>query len=146
MSEGQLIAKLSLIASEIRHENELIGQRTTWLVIAQSFLFGTFVAVVGQRSEGARTSIGALLFVLIPFVGVLLPVLVLLAVGAASFAIWEWRAEHDRLCEGSAAKDLDWPRLGHRFLLTVFGHALPVGVSIGFLLAWIVVLIAMRRA
>jgi hypothetical protein len=49
VSEPVLIAKLNLIASEIKHEDELIGQRTTWLVISQSFLFGTFVAVMALR-------------------------------------------------------------------------------------------------
>ena len=49
MSEDVLIAKLNMIAAEIRHEDDLIGSRMSWLVISQSFLFGTFVALVGQR-------------------------------------------------------------------------------------------------
>jgi hypothetical protein len=115
VSEPVLIAKLNLIASEIKHEDDLIGQRTTWLVISQSFLFGTFVAVV---SLGGGTSMAAalakLLIVVIPFVGVLLPVVVLFAVYAAAHATQQWRAEQDRLCEMPEGKQLDWPRLKHR--------------------------------
>jgi hypothetical protein len=41
-------SQAELIASEIRHEDDLIGQRTIGLVISPSFLFGTFAAVNGQ--------------------------------------------------------------------------------------------------
>ncbi len=73
--------------------------------------------------------------------GVLLPGLVLLAMGAATYAISQWRAERERNCEMSKAKQLDWPRLRHRSLVTALGHLLPVAVSAGFLLAPLVILI-----
>ena len=49
MSDEALIAKLNMIAAEIMHEDDLVGQRMGWLVVSQSFLFGTFVALVGQK-------------------------------------------------------------------------------------------------
>jgi hypothetical protein len=36
-----------------------------------------------------------LLFIVIPLLGALMPILVLLPVCAAIYAIWQWRAEHD---------------------------------------------------
>lgn len=33
----ELVAKLNLISARIQHEDNLIGQRTTWLVMSQSF-------------------------------------------------------------------------------------------------------------
>lgn len=48
MREDLLIAKFNVIESKSRLEDVLIGQRTTWLGISQSFLFGRFVAVIGQ--------------------------------------------------------------------------------------------------
>ncbi len=82
MSEDSLIARLDMIEAQMRHENDLIGQRMGRLVISQSFLFGTFATLVGLRGVGTEAA-GAvrLLLVLIPLVGVLLPVLVLPAVG-----------------------------------------------------------------
>jgi hypothetical protein len=66
-NEQLLIAKLNLIASEIKHEDDLIGQRTTWLVISQSFLFGTFVAILAlKREPGMAAAFAKLLLVVIP--------------------------------------------------------------------------------
>jgi len=40
MSERTLIARLNMIDAQVRHEDDLISQRVSWLVISQSFLFG----------------------------------------------------------------------------------------------------------
>ena len=142
MDENSLIARLNMIAAQIMHEDNLIGQRMSWLVISQSFLFGTFATLVGLRvvvSEAAGAV--RLLIILIPLVGVMLPVLVLVAMGAATYAISQWRAERDRILEMPEAKQLDWPRLKHQSRVNLLGQLLPFAVSLGFLLAWIVILI-----
>jgi len=144
--EESLTAKLNMIAAQMRHEDELIGLRMSWLVISQSFLFGTFATLVGLRGvAGTAADAVRLLLVLIPAVGVFLPVLVLVAVGAATYAISQWRAECDRICNLPEAKDLDWPSLRHSRLVTVLGHSLPIVASIGFLLAWLVILVLVER-
>jgi len=144
VSEQALIAKLSLIASEIKHEDDLISQRTTWLVISQSFLFGTFVAVLGLKTEaGLAAAFTKLLVVVIPFVGVLLPIVVLLALYAAGSAIRQWRAEHDRLCGTPEGKALEWPRLQHRTAVVFLGHLLPITAAAGFVLAWVTIMITL---
>jgi hypothetical protein len=101
LGEGSLIDRLNMIDAQLRHEDDLIGLRMSWLVISQPFLFGTFATLVGLRSV-VGTAAGAvkLLLVLIPAVGVFLPVLV-----------------------------------------TALGHSLPIVASVGFLLAWLVILI-----
>jgi len=142
MSEDTLIAKLNMIAVQINHEDELIGVRVSWLVISQSFLFGTFASLVGLKGvAGHEAGAVTLLLNLIPLVGIFLPVLVLVAVGAATYAIWQWRAEHDRICKMDEAKQLDWPDLKHRGLVSLMGHLLPIVGSVGFLLAWLLLLI-----
>jgi hypothetical protein len=144
VSEDVLIAKLNLIASEIKHEDDLIGQRTTWLVISQSFLFGTFVAVLSLPGETAMEAAYAkLLVVVIPLVGVLLPIVVLLALYAAASAIRQWRAEQDRLCGMPEGQELDWPRLKHRTQVVLLGNLLPVAVALGFALAWVAIMITL---
>ena len=147
MDEDSLIARLNKIDAEIRHEDGLIGVRMSWLVISQSFLFGTFATLVGQRTVvGSATGAVRLLLILIPLVGVFLPLLVLVAMGAGSYAISQWRAERDRICEMPEAKQLDWPRLKQRKTVTLLGNLLPIAASIGFLLAWLVILITMETA
>ena len=99
---------------------------------------------MGERGiAGAAAGAVRLLLILIPLVGALLPVLVLVAVGAANYAMSQWRAELDRICELPEARQLDWPRLRHRSLVTGLGTLLPIAVSVGFFLAWAVILIKM---
>ncbi len=146
MSENTLIAKLNMIASKIQHEDNLIGQRTTWLVISQSFLFGAFVAVVAEVGRaGTVPPLAKLLLVVIPLMGMLLPALVLLAVGAATFSLRQWRAERERILVTPEAGNLDWPRLDRRAVL-VLGQLLPHATALGFLAAWIAILIQIRNA
>jgi hypothetical protein len=145
MNEQLLIAKLNMIAAQINHEDDLIGVRVSWMVISQSFLFGTFVALLGLKGVvGPEAGAVMLLLTLIPLVGMFLPVLVLVAVGAATYAIWQWRVEHDRICKMAEARQLDWPDLKHRRLVSLMGHLLPILGAIGFLLAWSVILIKME--
>jgi hypothetical protein len=147
MREETLIVKLNLIASEIKHEDDLIGQRTTWLVISQSFMFGTFVALLSLKSEtGMAAAFAKLLLWVIPLVGVLMPVVILLALYAAASAIRQWRLEHDRLCATPEGKELDWPRLKHRTLVVLLGQLLPVSVAGGFALAWVAIMITLGVA
>jgi len=144
MTEELLVTKLTMIASQIQHEDDLMGQRTNWLVVSQSFLFGTFVAVIGlPTATGMAASFAKLLLVLIPLVGVLLPIVVTLGVYAAANAIRQWRVEHDRLCGTPEGKALEWPRLEHRTRLVALGHLLPVTVAGGFTLAWVVIMITL---
>jgi len=142
MDEEALIARLNMIAAEMKHEDDLISQRMSWLVISQSFLFGTFATLVSLTGVTGPPAVAVtFLLALIPLVGVFLPALVLLAMGAASYAISQWQAEHDRIRAMPEAKQLDWPRLKHRRLVTALGQSLPTVVSVGFLLAWLAVVI-----
>ena len=143
MGEGLLITKLNMIDAQIQHEDDLIGQRMSWLVISQSFLFGTLATLIGQRGLADPGAV-RLLLVLIPLVGGLLSVLVLAAVGAANYAMWQWRAALDRICALPEARQLDWPRLRYRRRMTVLGDLLPIAVSGGFFLAWVVILSKME--
>jgi len=124
VGEGLLITKLNMIDAQIQHEDDLIGQRMSWLVISQSFLFGTLATLIGQRGLADPGAV-RLLLVLIPLVGGLLSVLVLAAVGAANYAMQQWRVAIDRICALPEARQLDWPRLRHRRRTTMLGDLLP---------------------
>jgi hypothetical protein len=139
-----MIRKLEAIASEIKHENDLIGQRTTWLVMGQSFLFAAFASLLQQGDVTVITRGVKLMRLLIPLVGLLMPMLVLLAVSGATDAIWYWRTEHARLYKVLEAKGLAWTPFGPTTWMTVTGQVLPNAVSVGFALAWTVILLRLR--
>ena len=142
MGEDSLIVRLNKIDADIRHEDDLIGQRMSWLVISQSFLFGSLVTLMEQTViAGEAASEVKLLHILIPLVGLLLPVLVLVAMVAAQYAMSQWRAEADRICELPEARQLGWPRLRRQNAVSVLGNLLPIVASVGFFLAWVVILI-----
>jgi hypothetical protein len=141
LNETLMIAKLNLIASKIAHEDNLVGQRVTWLVMSQSFLFGAFAALLAGMRDGIMpAALAKLLSVVIPLVGILLPFLVLLAVGAATGALSKWRAERARILATPEGKALDWPHVEHRMGL-IFGQLLPPAAALGFLLAWVAILV-----
>lgn len=146
LTEDFLITKLNAIVSEIKREDDLIGQRTTWLVMGQSFMFGAFASLIVQVNASTATQVVKLLRIMIALVGLVLPVLVLLAVSAAIFTIWRWRAEHERVCKILEAQGLDWPHVGHNSWVMIIGHLLPIAVAFGFTLAWIFILIQLRNA
>jgi hypothetical protein len=142
VDEEALIARLNMVAAEMRREDDLIGQRMSWLVMSQSFLLGTFVALVGLKgAEGQAAAAVGFLLVLVPLVGALLPALVLLAMGAALYAMSQWRDEYDRILQTPQGAQLGWPRLKHQSLVRMLGQSLPIVVSGGFLLTWLAVLI-----
>ena len=137
VSQELLIAKHNMLSAEIKHEDNLIGQRMTWLVISQSFLFGTFVTLLGQMNQRSDR----LAFTLVTLVGLAMPLLVLIGVGTAISLIWRWRLQQERLYELPGAKELDWPRLKPWRRTILLGHLVPVLVPIGFLIVWTVILV-----
>jgi hypothetical protein len=76
-------------------------------------MLAAFASLIVQVNASTATRVVKLLRVMIPLVGFLLPVLVLLAVTAATFAIWHWRAEYGRIFDILEKKGLNWPHVGH---------------------------------
>ena len=141
LSQELLRTKHEMLAAEIKHEDNLIGQRMTWLVISQSFLFGTFVTLLGQANLRSER----LALTLVGLVGLGMPTLVLISVGTAISVIWRWRLQQERLYELPGAKELDWPRLKNWKRTMMLGHLVPILVPLGFLIVWTVILVRIGR-
>ena len=75
-----------------------------------------------------------------------MPVLVLLAVSAATYAIWQWRRERDQLYKELEASGLEWPSIGPDTWVTATGHVLPIVVALSFVVAWTVIIVRLRTA
>ena len=146
MAENYLITRLKAIVSAIEHEDDLIGQQTTWLVMGQSFLFAAFASLLQQGDVTVISRGVRLMRLLIPLVGLLMPVLVLLAVSAATYEIWRCRCEHNRLCRVLETQGLEWLPVGPSTWVAATGQVLPIAVSLGFAVAWTVILIRLRTA
>lgn len=49
------LANLSIILDQVRHENELMNHRMTWLWTVQGLLFASFGLLLGQASDTVAT-------------------------------------------------------------------------------------------
>src|ERR671923_2437260 len=79
------------IRSEIKHEDDLIGQRVSWFTAAQAFLL-TALAIAHQGKTSLPTPANNALFPLIPIVALCASVLIFCGVVAGIAALFQWRA------------------------------------------------------
>jgi len=140
LTEDMLVTRLNLITSEINHEDDLMGQRTTWLVMSQSFLFGAYASLVGRPATAAVEHMIRLLDLMIPLVGLVLPILVLPALGAAISMVWQLRADRERIYAMLEGKGVEGSKHQSNMVL-ILGQSLPVAAGLGFVLAWIIILL-----
>ncbi len=85
MNEAAL--RLERIEKYIRMEYDLMGQRMSWMVISQSFLFSAVALTANSAVDPSMRQIIELLRLLIPFIGILSCLLSSLAIVAARSVI-----------------------------------------------------------
>jgi hypothetical protein len=79
-----------IIRSQIEHEDNLINQRLSWFVAAQSFLFSAYAILLNAPSQVRRQSFATqqeILFFLIPLVAIGVSILIYVTVIAAMLAM-----------------------------------------------------------
>lgn len=81
--------------SQIRAEFEVINQRMTWMMVAQSFLFIAYANVWVGLSRGFHTILSKLA-VIIPLIGIAMAILVRLAIWAAHSVVSKVKDERAR--------------------------------------------------
>lgn len=130
-----------LIREQIEHEDELISQRLSWLVAAQSFLFTAYAIVIANagapRPQWASDQMRRLA-VAIPLVAILTCTLIHTAIIAGLIAIRNLHRLY-RSFFGAPGKVGLPPIQGYRRTL-VLGQAAPVIIPVVFLTVWMVLL------
>jgi len=117
--DQSLSPRLIRLDSQLKIEYELVGQRVSWLLVSNSFLFGAFVVSLNNMSANANNMCSDarihrlihILFLAIPIIGLVSSVLVALAVRAAHEVIFELKVVRDRV-EEEASRALAYERLG----------------------------------
>jgi hypothetical protein len=92
----ELGAGYEAFRAQIEHEDHLVGMRISWLMAAEAFLFAAYAAalVVPSKTAASSMSIAAYrLFRALPWVGIVLALLVLIAVWAAILRLHQLRTE-----------------------------------------------------
>lgn len=132
----------SIVRGQIEHEDNLIGQRLSWFVAAQSFLFTAYAITVSNSGPNHTEPVierMRLLLWLIPLTAILTCLLIYAAVIAGSIAIHALRRLYHNYADHSATTGLP-PVMGYRST-QILGLAAPMLMPLVFLVVWLFLLI-----
>ena len=124
------------IRSEIKHEDDLIGQRVSWFTASQAFLL-TALAIAHHGETTLPSPTNNALFPLIPFVALASSVLIFFGVLAGIAALFQWRSRLLAL----AAQYPAAPRLHREGWIMALGWTVPVALPLVFIIAWMYLLV-----
>ncbi len=93
--EAGLDITINRLDNQIKAEFEVINQRMTWLMVAQSFLFIAYANVWVGLSRGFHMILSKLA-VIIPLIGIAMAILVRLAIWAAHSVVSQVKDERAR--------------------------------------------------
>src|SRR5215510_13634138 len=120
-ASAAVIQLYEVIRSEIKHEDDLIGQRVSWFTAAQAFLL-TALAIAHQGRTTLPSPANNSLFPLIPIVALCSSILIFFGVIAGIAALFQWRARLKAL----SSRHPDTPRLENDSWIVVMGWSAPI--------------------
>ena len=135
----------AIVRSQIEHEDNLVGQRLSWFVAAQSFLFTAYAITVSNiRPEinGPPSKIQQPMLIVVPLVALLTSLLLSITIIAGLVAIANLRRLFDSHVAKPAQHQLP-PIQGYRDT-RVFGQAGPILLPFIFAAAWIYLIVTAR--
>jgi hypothetical protein len=135
MDEREARQIFEIIRSEIKHEDDLIGQRVSWFTASQAFLL-TALAIAHQGKATLPTPANNALFPLIPVVALCSSVLIFCGVVAGISALSQWRARFRDL----VSRHPDAPRLLNDDWIVAMGWSAPLVLPLVFIVAWVYLL------
>lgn len=128
-------AQYALLRQQVEHEDNLMTQRLSWLVAAQSFMF-TAYAIVLNAPEHAATLMHArqqgYLIAVIPSVAIATNALIYISVLAGVLAMRALRSQWGLVSEAGAISTIQGSALTRRM-----GLAPPILLPLVFLGVWI---------
>lgn len=132
----------AIVRSQIEHEDNLIGQRLSWLVAAQAFLFTAYAVTVSNfgpnHTQPAIERMRLLLWI-IPITAILTCALIYATIIAGSIAITALIRLYRAHADHSAMVGFP-PILGYRGS-QVLGQSGPLLIPLVFLAVWLIVLV-----
>lgn len=131
----------SIVRGQIEHEDNLIGQRLSWFVAAQAFLFTAYAITVSNSGPNHVPLIierMRLLLWLIPTTSILTCVLIYVTIIAGIMAIGDLRRLYQKHADFEAVAGLP-PVMGFR-QTQIMGQAAPMVVPLVFFTVWVILL------
>ena len=126
------------IRDQIQHEDNLIVQRLSWLMVAQSFFFSGY-AIIANAAPQARNPLLAkqqdLLFNIIPAVACISDFVIYCSVIAGVLALYRLRRAYGTHVSSVGC----FPEIEGTQLTRWLGFASPILLPLVFLIAWLIV-------
>lgn len=144
---GQFVAvadldRYRLVRQQIEHEDNLVSQRLSWLLVSQSFLFTAYaISVNGPpqiRSHALETTVSELL-VLLPLVSILSALLIGLTVIAGIWTMYKLRRRYSPPLESTFGDEL--PPIQSAGGALFLGHFAPLFLPVLFIVIWLVLMV-----
>jgi hypothetical protein len=136
MDERETAQIFDIIRSEIKHEDDLIGQRVSWFTASQAFLL-TALAIAHQGQTTLPTPTNNALFPLIPIVALCSSILIFCGVVGGIAALSQWRARFRAL----VSRHPETPRVINDGWIVALGWSAPLALPLVFIVAWAYLLV-----
>jgi hypothetical protein len=128
------MARLQLVRARLDHENELLSQRTTWVVATQAFLFSAYALCLvgaGRQVEGPHAAAIEVLLKLLPWAAIISLALLYVTLAGGLIAMARLRR----------AMKLDRLGLEGGFVSRAAGLTAPMLIPAVFVVLWATVLV-----
>lgn len=129
-----------VLRNEVKHEDDLIGQRVNWFTASQAFLLVS-LAIAHRGETDMPTPANNTLFPLVPIVALSSSILIFLGVIAGIGALAQWRGRLRAL----ARRHPELPYVKYEHLIVPAAWSAPVLLPVVFILAWIYLLVVGYR-
>jgi hypothetical protein len=124
------------LRNEVKHEDDLIGQRVSWFMASQAFLLVS-LAIAHKGETDMPTSANNNLFPLVPVVALVASILIFLGVLAGTMALQQWRVRLKDL----AARHPELPYVKYESFIVPAAWSGPLVAPLAFIAAWLYLLL-----
>jgi hypothetical protein len=132
------MARLQLVRARLDHENELLSQRTTWVVATQAFLFSAYALCLvgaGRQVEGPHAAAIEVLLKLLPWAAIISLALLYVTLAGGLLAMARLRRAM------KPSEPLDRLVLEGGFVSRAAGLTAPMLIPAVFVVLWATVLV-----
>jgi hypothetical protein len=136
-AEGEFSFQM-LVRTRLDRENDLLMQRTAWVVATQAFLFSAYAIALNDRALSATATVTAksrVLLKVIPWIGIASLVLLHVTISAAAIALARLRRHV------SASSDPRLHVLDSGAITHMAGLVAPLLIPAAFMVTWVILLI-----
>jgi len=124
-----------VLRNEVKHEDDLIGQRLNWFTASQAFLLVS-LAIAHKGETAMPTPANNNLFPLVPIVALSSSILIFAGVIAGIGALAQWRARLRAL----ARRHPELPYVAYEKLIVPAAWSAPLVMPLVFISAWVFLL------